>query len=162
QFDADRTELLQMQDDIVTRITRALQIELAAVEAARISRTHPAPPDAGDLALHAEAIFLRYGPNREESVAAFDLCARALEIDPNNVRALSILADSYSIRLTGMQSTDRDADIRRADELASRALAADPRSYHAHQAKARVLVAQKRPEEAMIEAERSLRLNPSF
>lgn len=162
QFDADRADLLQMQDDIVTRLARALQIELGAVEAARISRTHPASANAEDLALHGEAIFLRYGPSREESEAAFDLCERALEIDPNNVRALSILAERHATRLTTMQSIDREADLRRADELASRALAVDPNSYHAHHAKARTLVAQKRAEEALIEAERSLRLNPSF
>lgn len=162
RFDADRADLLQMQDDIVTRLARALQIELAAVEAARTPRMHSSNPNAEDLALQGEAIFLRYGPSREELGAAFDLCERALEFDPNNVRALSILAERYATRLTGMQSTDREADIKRADEFASRALAADPNSYHAHHAKARVLVAQKRAEEAIIEAERSLRLNPSF
>ena len=62
----------------------------------------------------------------------------------------------------GMQSIDRDADIRRSEELVIRALAADPTSYHARHAKARLLVAQKRAEEALIEAERSLRLNPGF
>jgi tetratricopeptide (TPR) repeat protein len=61
-----------------------------------------------------------------------------------------------------MQSGDRAADTRRADELASRALAVDPNSYHARHAKARTLIAQKRAEEAMIEAERSLRLNPGY
>jgi TolB-like protein len=162
RFDADEVDLLQMQDDIVTRLARALQIELGAVEAARISRRHAASASAEDLALHGEAIFLRYGPSREESEAAFDLCERAVAIDLNNVRALSILAERHATRLTTMQSTDRTADIRRGEELASRALAIDPNSYHAHHAKARVLVAQKRAEEAMIEAERSLRLNPSF
>jgi adenylate cyclase len=72
------------------------------------------------------------------------------------------LAEKFATRVTGMQSTDRESDIRDADELVSRALAIDPNSYHAHHAKARVLVAQKRAEEAMIEAEHSLRLNPSF
>jgi adenylate cyclase len=162
QFDADWADLLQMQDDIVTRLARALQIELAEVEVARISRARPASPSAEDLALHGEAIFLRYGPSREESKAAFDLCERVLEIDPNNVRALSILAESYATRVTGMQSIDREADVRRADGLASRALAVDPNSYQAHHAKARTLIAQKHAEEAIIEAERSLRLNPSF
>jgi TolB-like protein/Tfp pilus assembly protein PilF len=162
QFDADRADLLQMQDDIVTRLARALQIELAAVEAARIPWMHQSNPNAEDLSLRGEAIFLRYGPSRDELGEAFDLCERALDIDPNNVRALSILAERYATRLTGMQSTDRKADVRRADEFASRALAADPNSYHAHHAKARSLVAQKRAEEAIIEAERSLRLNPSF
>lgn len=162
RFDADRADLLQMQDDIVTRLARALQIELAAVEAARIPWMPQSKPNAEDLALRGEAIFLRYGPSRGELEEAFDLCERALDIEPNNVRALSILAERYATRLTGMQSTDREADVRRADEFASRALAADPNSYHAHHAKARSLVAQKRADEALIEAERSLRLNPSF
>ena len=38
QFDADRTDLLQMQDEIVTRIARAMQIQLVAVDAARVTR----------------------------------------------------------------------------------------------------------------------------
>jgi tetratricopeptide (TPR) repeat protein len=162
RFDADRADLLQMQDDIVTRLARALQIELAAVEAARVPQTHSANASAEDLALHAEAIFLRYGPSRVEAEAALDLCARALELDADNVRALSILAEGYATRLTGMQSADREADSRRADGLACRALAADPNSYHAHPATARSLIAHKRAEEAIIAAERSLRLNPGF
>ena len=162
RFDADQADLLQMQDDIVTRLARAVQIELAAVEAARISRTRSADVGAEELALRAEAIFLRYGPSRKQSEAAFDFCERALEIDPNNVRALSVLAERYATRVTGMQSADREADIRFAENLASRAIAADPNSYHARHAKARTLIAQKQAEEAMIEAERSLRLNPGY
>jgi tetratricopeptide (TPR) repeat protein len=64
--------------------------------------------------------------------------------------------------VTSFFSTDRDADIRRADELASRALRADFNSYHAHHARARVLIAQRRPEQAVAAAQRSLKLNPGF
>jgi len=162
RFDADHVDQLQMQDEIVTRLARALQIELAALESARISRRGAESRDAEDLALEGEAIYLRYGPSRRESEIAFGLCERALAIDPNNVRALGILAERSTTRVTGMQSIDRDVDIKRSDELATRALAADPNSYHARHAKARVLVAQKRANEALIEAERSLRLNPGF
>src|SRR5262249_445819 len=87
-----------------------------------------------------------------------------LEIDPNNVRALSVLADKFATRATTWQrqSTDRDADIQRADELASRALRSDSTSYHAHQARARVLLAKGRPAEAIAAAHRSLKLNAGF
>ena len=162
RFDSDRSDLLKMQDAIVMHLARALEIELAAVEAARISRTRPTSLDAEDLALRGEATFLTYGAYRDEAEAGFELCERALEIDPNNVRALSILAEKFATRVTSMQSIDREADIRRADQLASRALAVDPNSYHAHQARARVLLAQRRAEEAIVEAERSLALNPGF
>lgn len=162
QFDADRVDLLQMQDAVVTRLARALEIELAAVEAARISRTRPANFDAEDMAVRGEAIVLAHGVDRDAAEAGFALCERVLEIDPNNVRALSILAERIATRVISVQSTDRDADIRRADELVSRALRADSNSYHAHHARARALLAQGRPEEAIAAAQRSLKLNPSF
>jgi tetratricopeptide (TPR) repeat protein len=162
QFDADRADLLQMQDAIVTRLARALEIELAAVEAARISHMRPASLDAEDMAVRGEAIVLAHGVDRDEAEAGFELCERVLEIDPNNVRALSILAEKIANRVTTVQSTDRDADIRRADELASRALRSDGNSYHAHHARAQVLMAQRRPEEAIAAAQRSLKLNPGF
>jgi TolB-like protein/Flp pilus assembly protein TadD len=162
RFDADYVDLLQAQDEIVTRLARALQIELTVLESAR------APPDgdeslsAENLALAGEAIYLRYGPSRRESEPGFQLCERALAIDPNNVRALGVLAEKTTVRVTGMQSIDREADVTRSEELVKRALAADPNSYHAHHAKARLLVAQKRADEALLEAERSLRLNPGY
>src|SRR5262249_24593743 len=96
QFDAERADMLEMQDAIVTRLSRALEIELAAVEAARISRTRPASLDAEDMAVRGEAIVLAHGVHRDEAAAGFALCERALEIDPNNVRALSILADKFA------------------------------------------------------------------
>ena len=162
QFDADRADVLQMQDAIVTRLARALEIELAVVEAARISRTRPASLEAEDMAVRGEAIFLAHGVHRHEAETGFALCERALEIDPNNVRALSVLADKFATLVNLYQTTDREADIRRADELASRALRSDANSYHAHHAKARVLIAQRRHEEAIAAAQRSLRLNPGF
>ena len=60
------------------------------------------------------------------------------------------------------QSRDPQADIGRADELVTRALAIDPNFYAAHFAKAYVLMAQGRTQEAVVEGERSLALNPSF
>ena len=118
--------------------------------------------DAEELALRGEAIFARYGTARGEAEAGYYLCERALALDHGNIRALSILAEKHATRVTAMQTTDREADIARAEFLASQAVEIDPRSCHAHHAKARVLVAQKRAAEAIVEAQRSLQLNPSF
>jgi TolB-like protein len=46
QFDTTRTGLLQMQDEIVTRLARALTLQLFQAEAARLKRTPAANPDA--------------------------------------------------------------------------------------------------------------------
>jgi adenylate cyclase len=162
QFDADRADLLDLLDEIVTRLARAIQIELALLEATRISRTKQTSVNPEDLARSGEAIFLRYGPNREEAESGYELCERAIAADPCNARALSILAEKFATRVTASQSTDRDADLRRATELIARALASDPDSYYVHHANARILMAQRRPEESLVEAERCLALNPSF
>jgi tetratricopeptide (TPR) repeat protein len=97
-----------------------------------------------------------------EYTAAFDLCDRALHIDNGNVFALTGMTLKYIFPVVEAQSRDPQADIRRADELVSRALAIDPNYYFAHFAKAYVLMAQGRTQEAVIEGERSLALNPSF
>ena len=68
----------------------------------------------------------------------------------------------YIIPVVEAQSSDPPADIGRANELVSRALAIDPNFYAAHFAKAYVLMAQGRTQEAVAEGERSLALNPSY
>ena len=87
QFDADRSDLLQMQDEIATRLSGAMQIELAAVDIARTTRTRPENLDAADLAERCQADLYnsRAEPRRVE---AFGLCERALQIDSKNVIAL--------------------------------------------------------------------------
>lgn len=162
QFDVASGDLFQMQDAIVTRLARALHIELAEVEAARVAQARSAPADAEHLALRAEAIFLRYGANRPETEGAYALCEQALETDRQNLRALCMLAVRFAFSITSAQSTDADGDMRRAEDYAARARAADPNSYQAHQASARVLLAKSCPDEAVAEAEHCLSLNPGF
>ena len=162
QFDADRADLLQMQDEIVTRIARAMQIQLVAVDAARVTRARPGNLNAEDLALRCEAGMYNSPGGSAEFTAAFDLCDRALHIDNGNVFALTGMTLRYIVPVIEAQSSDPQADIRRADELVTRALAIDPNFYAAHFAKAFVFVAQGRTQEAVAEGERSLALNPSY
>jgi adenylate cyclase len=162
QFDADRADLLRMQDEIVTRIARALEIQLSAVDAARVEETRPGNLDAEDLARRCKAGDWNAAPLSKEWEAAYALCARALQIDDRNVTALGRMAWWHILPVLEAQSPDPQAAIRQADELASRALAIDPNDYWAHFSKAGVLLAQNRHEEAIVQAERSLALNPSF
>ena len=94
QFDADRADLLQMQDEIVTRLGRSLQIELSAIESSRVARARANNPDADDLAMRCEAAVLQFGSARAliEAPDSVKACERALQIDEHNVRALENLA----------------------------------------------------------------------
>jgi adenylate cyclase len=161
QFDERRADLLQMQDEIVTRLARALNIQFTTIEATRVSRARTNNVDAETLTLRCQAIVFNYGANRNEVAAAYPLCEQALKLDPNIARALAILARRYALQALQGQSTDRTADIARADELISRAIAIDPNDYYVRYVKAIVLETQGRQEEAIVQAERCLALNPS-
>ena len=160
QFDADETDLLTMQDEIVTHLARAIQVELTAAEASRIARAHPQNPDAEELALQCEAAYI-HGAVSKEMQQAYGLCEQALRIDKDNTRALSILALRRLALVYNWLSADPQADRLAADELISRALAIDSNNYVAHYARS-LFLAPQRPDEAIVEAERTLALNPSF
>ncbi|MDB5410007.1 MAG: adenylate/guanylate cyclase [Rhodospirillales bacterium] len=160
QFDADRADLLQMQDEIVTRLARTLHVQLTAGEAARLERTHGAIAGADDLAMRCWATALRLG-DYVINADAIALCESALAADSRNVRAMVILANWLVTQYVSAQLTEGDADLRRAGELASRALAIAPEDSQAHLANASVLAVQKRIPEAIVEEERSLELDPS-
>ena len=73
--------------------------------------------------------YLRWGVMPSAAQPAFALCERALEIDGHNVRALAIFAIRSQVRVINFISDDPSAELRRADELSTRALALDPNNY---------------------------------
>jgi TolB-like protein/class 3 adenylate cyclase/Tfp pilus assembly protein PilF len=158
QFDTPRADLLKMQDEIVIRLARALQLQLAEAEAARSNRTPAANPDAEDLALQCWGVAEKNGYIGKEAEAGYPLCERALAIDPSNVRALTILSIKYYLPILccGLKG-----DLKKADELTSRAVAADPNFGPARDVRAWVYVLQQRYSEAVAEEERAIALDPS-
>ena len=91
----------------------------------------------------------------------YALCEQALAIDPNNVRALVVLGIKSFMQASLGVSGDPKADIKRADELESKALALDPDWTWPHDVKGGILREQRRTEEAVAEHERALALDPS-
>ena len=159
QFDTPRADLLQMQDTIVTRLGRAMNVQLAEAEAARLKRTPAANPTAEDLALQCDAAAQKHGHVSKEAEPGMRLCEQALALDPNNVRALSHLAVKSWALVALSLSADRAADLKRADELASQALALDPNYAYAQYAKGGVFYCEGRLDEGIMEFERALALD---
>jgi tetratricopeptide (TPR) repeat protein len=161
QFDTVRADLLQMQDEIVIHLARAMELQLTQAEAARLKRTPAANPDAEDLALQGFAAVAKGGFVGKEADAGYLLCEQALRVDPNNVRALWVLSMKFHVPVLFGMSADPKADLKRADELASQALTLDPANAAAHNSKAYILYEQGRFEEAIAERERTLALDPA-
>jgi len=147
RFDRDMGDLFALQTDITRQIAIALNSELVSAEAARPTEH----PDALDYILRGRAAN-KVGTS-ENFAQAIDLFEHALALDPQSVEAKTLLASMLADRvLTGMTRT-RAADIARAEDLIGQALAASPGSTNAHMAKAQLLRAEGRCDEAIPELE---------
>jgi tetratricopeptide (TPR) repeat protein len=96
-----------------------------------------------------------------ERDSAYRLCEQALQIDPENIRAASLESFKFTQRVAYHASPDPQADLRRADELASLAIKIDPNYAQAHTAKGDVLLLAGRYREAIGSYQRALMLLPS-
>ena len=161
QFDTPRADLLQTQDAIVAHLTNALDLQLQQAYDARVKRTPAANRDAEDLALQCSEGQWKAGYIGKEADAAYALCEQALAIDPNNVRALMALGVKFYLPVSIGFSGDPKGDLKRADELESKAIALDPDWAWPHDMKGSILRTQGRTEEAVAEHERALALDPS-
>jgi TolB-like protein/Tfp pilus assembly protein PilF len=148
RFDRDIADLFALQDAITSRIAIALNLELVFAEAARAT-DHP---DALDYILRGRAA-LSTPPSRDSYVEAIGLFECALALDPRSVDAQSWLASALADRVLSGMYDSAAADIARAEGLIEQALAASPGLPQAHFAKAQLLRAQGRPEEAIPEYE---------
>ena len=143
RFDGERSKLGELQVEVVARLARSLDMELVRAEALRAMRERPNNSDAVDLAMQAE-VKLHSPPSKATTTEAIKLFERALDLDPQNVRALTGLADALNKSVAFLWSEDPAGDIARADKAADSALALQPDDSWAHFAKATALAATKR------------------
>jgi adenylate cyclase len=140
--------LFGLQNDITRQIAIALNSELVVAEAARPTEQ----PDALDYILRGRAASNKVATpdNLTQAVAMFE---HALALDPQSVEAKTLLASTLAGRVLAGMTNSRAADITRAKGLVEQALATSPGSTPAHLAKAQLLRAEDRCDEAIPELE---------
>jgi TolB-like protein/class 3 adenylate cyclase len=157
RFDVDTGDLFVVQDEITSRIAVALDLELVEAESARPIEH----PDALDYILRGRAVTAkpRTRGNWAEMISLFE---RALALDPRSVSAQSWLATVLTSRVLDEMADKAAADMARAEQLAEQALALSPHSLLGHYAKAQVLRAEGRYNEAIPEYETVLTINRNW
>lgn len=156
RFDKPIAGLLDMQDEIVSRIARTLDIQLMVAEARRAEKT--LNPDAMDLYFQGRHSISR-GLTSEclmEGRRSFEL---ALAIDPNNVDALSWAA-SVEAALGLLFLTDHPLEHLTASEaMVLKALRLAPDHPWAHFTLATLLINTNRVAQGVAVCERALALD---
>src|SRR6516165_7987260 len=158
RLDSDAGDLFALQNEITSRIAIALDLELVGAEAARPI----VQPDALAYILRARALYLGRAPTRCNYAEQITLYERALALDPGSEKAQSFLAARLAARVLDQMTDSAASDLARAETLAERALTAFPKRPLAHYAKAEVLRAQQRFEEAISEYEAVLATNRNW
>ena len=159
RFDKPVANLFDMQDEIVSRLANQLSTEIASVEARRAERTPN--PDSLDFWFRG-VDWINKGVNPESLTKARECFVSALDLDPDNVRALlgMVLVDAI---VTQMHSfDDRLERIARAEKLALRALFMAPRTALAHYCMGIILTFSDRAEQGIDELKQALALDPNL
>ena len=102
-----------MEDEIVARIMRALDLRVADIEAERASTGRTRNPEAQDLAFRCAVAATNYGAraaSRERKAELLKPCDEALRLDPHNAVALGNCAGPSLDGVERGQSADREGD----------------------------------------------------
>jgi adenylate cyclase len=167
RFEEDVLDLFKLQDEVVARLARTLQIELVNAEAQRSLHDRPQNPDAVDLTMRGWALFNQSftESNQHEALALFN---QALTLDPTNADALAAAAFTDATAYANGwydPSADRYA---RAMQRADQAILLNPDQAVAHLTKALLIMFKTKPDdpasqtEIISESEAALRADPSL
>jgi TolB-like protein len=158
RFDKQRANLLDMQDEVTTRLAHTVHIELIAAESRRAAREHPDRLDSIDHTFLGWAAWYRHR-SLEAARQARRFFEAALCLDEHNVGALLGLADTHMSDVNMYSSDDRAGQIRAAEAAVTKALALAPDSADAHVTYGTVLYAMCAPERALREFQLAIGLD---
>jgi TolB-like protein/DNA-binding winged helix-turn-helix (wHTH) protein/cytochrome c-type biogenesis protein CcmH/NrfG len=160
RFDTELTSMLQVQDEIVRRVSRAIGLQVIDIEARRSWQERPDSAELIDLIMRAKST-LNLPSSPATMIAARDLFEQALKVEPASVDGLAGVATTLVFEfLNGYYDTGGEERLGKAERLLNRALAIDPRHLMALKANAALRRAQGRFDDAIVMAETVIMENP--
>jgi tetratricopeptide (TPR) repeat protein len=159
RFDEVLADIFALQDKITTEVAGAFAIRVTKFEQQRVLALPAERLEAYDHVLRARPA--RQRPTRANNAEARTFLRRAIEIDPNSAAAYAALAETYHVAVAMGWAESPTESLRRAEELASKALSLDDSDVRAHVTLGRIHVFYQRYEQAMAEMDRTIAINPS-
>ena len=160
RYDRSLEDIFAVQDEITQSIVGAIAPGIVSAEIQTAQRKDAGQLGAWDCIMRAHALTMQF---RQDYVAeAGRLLAQAIELDPENVTALSELAFIQHLEgVWGWSDSPMESMIR-LEELARKAVAIDDRDASAHVALAIGELFTSELDKAQQRLERAIQLNPSL
>jgi TolB-like protein len=157
RFDKPRADMLDMQDEVTSRVARMVGVNLVLAESRRAAR-RPGYGDVLDLVMRGRAVL-----NEDVSVEAARRARRffedALRLDERNIAALLGLADAHVWEVNMYMSDDRAEQARVAEAATVQALSLAPGSACVRCSRGEVLWAMGQPDRALREFELAIAID---
>jgi TolB-like protein/DNA-binding SARP family transcriptional activator len=125
RFDANVTDMLNLQSDVADTVVRAVAPQLRTAERRRVRLKRPEHYTAYDCFLQAQENM--HSESRDVFESARELFLAAIDREPEYATAFAWLAYWHVMRVGQGWSPDRTIDAQQAEQLAARAIECDPR-----------------------------------
>jgi TolB-like protein len=159
RYDRELAAIFALQDEITERVVAAVEPQLYAAEGIRAKRKPPESLDAWECVVRALSCVNSRSQN--DYAMARELLERAIELDPAYAQAYALFA--YVMGLEALYGwKPREIALARALEAAQKAVVLDSDDAWAHFALGFIYGMTRRAEEAVVEHEKALALNPNF
>lgn len=159
RYDRQLTDVFDVQSDVAQRVVRAMAVTLKANEQERLFRTHTTNIDAYDLFLQARKT--QVVPNNENLVRARQLYERVIVLDPEFGGGYAGLSFIHSLKVRLGLSTAPAMDVKRALELANKAISIDEELGWSYIALGSAHVVARQPDAAVAATRRALEIQPN-
>jgi TolB-like protein len=161
RYDGDLTDIFALQDEITKKVVAAIEPKLLEAEGIRSQNRSPEDLGAWDMVIQANSLFWRL--TKTEGAAAIAILKQAVERYPDYAPARSMLAFMMLVSgYVGWTVGEREAQVKQAAALATRAAKLDDSDPWAYFALGYVAYTMRRTDEAIEEFQRAIDLNPNF
>ena len=161
RVEAPTIDLPELQDEIISKIALALNVELINAESVRGLSERPGNPDAVDLTMRGWSILYRpHTPDGlREARQNFEL---ALALDARRAQALVGLAETHVFEIGMMWSKDVPGQLQLAAGAIAKALEINPKYARAHFLHAVTLRMIRKYDAALAALDHALSLDPNL
>jgi TolB-like protein/DNA-binding winged helix-turn-helix (wHTH) protein/cytochrome c-type biogenesis protein CcmH/NrfG len=160
RFDTERKGILQVQDEIVARVSRAIGLKVVDIEARRSWRERPSSAELIDLIMRGKAV-LNLPSSPATMTEARGLFEQALAVEPASVDGLTGVATTLVFEfLNGYYETGPGERLPKAELLLDQAAAIEPAHLMTLKARAALRRAQGKFDDAIAVAQTVIMENP--
>ncbi len=158
-YDRELKDVFVIQDDITLKIVKSLLVKLTHGESYRVTTDATKNVKAWEASL--QGLYHFRFQTKESNARARQLYQKALELDPEFAFMYASIGTTHLADWRRRWSKDRAGSLKRAEELAQKALAKDDSIPEAHALLSWIYLSKKQHEKALAAIERSVTLAPN-